>query len=113
MTRTDLKFCPFCGSAAIVWMQAGHAHYLECSHCGGRIRPHIDKAEAIEAWNRRAEPERKKGEWIEYPDCLGYDSAYSDDHIVCSECEHVFSICDNCTEEFDFCPHCGADMRGE
>ena len=60
-----------------------------------------------------AEPERKKGEWIEYPDCLGYDSAYSDDHIVCSECEHVFSICDNCTEEFDFCPHCGADMRGE
>ena len=60
-----------------------------------------------------AEPERKKGEWIEYPDCLGYEDAYSDDHIVCSECEHVFSICNNCTEEFDFCPHCGADMRGE
>ena len=59
----------------------------------------------------KAEPERKKGKWIEYPDCLWYDGAYSDDHIVCSECEHVFSICDNCTEEFDFCPHCGAEMR--
>lgn len=51
--REQLRPCPFCGSVAIVWMQAGHAHYLECSHCGGRIRPHIDKAEAIEAWNRR------------------------------------------------------------
>lgn len=52
---SELKPCPFCGSAAIVWMQAGHAHYLECSHCGGRIRPHIDKAKAIEAWNHRAD----------------------------------------------------------
>ena len=53
-------------------------------------------------------PERKKGKWIEYPDCLRYEGAYNDDHIVCSECGHVFSICDNCTEEFDFCPHCGS-----
>lgn len=59
-----------------------------------------------------AEPE-KKGKWIEYPDCLRYEGAYNDDHIVCSECGHVFSICNNCTEEFDFCPNCGADMRGE
>lgn len=60
-----------------------------------------------------AETERKKGQWIEYPDCLEYEDAYSDDHIVCSVCGHVYNICDNCTEEFDFCPHCGADMRGE
>ena len=58
-----------------------------------------------------AEPERKKGKWIEYPDCLQYEGAYSDDHIVCSNCHHVFSALDNCTEEFDFCPHCGADMN--
>lgn len=61
---TNLKPCPFCGSVAIVWMQAGHAHYLECSHCGGRIRPHIDKAEAIEAWNRRAERTAKVEEAV-------------------------------------------------
>ena len=61
-----------------------------------------------------ANPELKKGQWIEYPDCLRYEGAYNDDHIICSECGHVFSICDNCTEEFDFCPHCGAEMaRGE
>ena len=60
-----------------------------------------------------AEQERKKGEWIEYPDCLRYEDAYSDDQIACSACHHVFSILDNCTEEFNFCPNCGADMRGE
>ena len=71
------------------------------------------EAEAILKNLPSAEPERKKGQWIEYPDCLGYEDAYSDDHIVCSVCGHVYSICNNCTEEFDFCPHCGADMRGE
>lgn len=60
-----------------------------------------------------AEPERKKGEWVEYPDCLRYEGAYADDQISCSACHHTFNIMDNCTEEFDFCPHCGADMRGE
>lgn len=60
-----------------------------------------------------AEPERKTGKWIEYPDCLRYEGAYTNDQIACSECHHVFSILDNCTEEFDFCPNCGADMRGD
>lgn len=69
--------------------------------------------ELIDKPFKPAEPERKKGEWVEYPDCLRYEGAYADDQIVCSECHHVFSILDNCTEEFDFCPKCGADMRGE
>ena len=73
----------------------------------------IDLAISVIAEFPSTEPERKKGKWIEYPECLGYDGAYSDDHIVCSECEHVFSILDNCTEEFDFCPHCGAELRGD
>ena len=60
-----------------------------------------------------AEPERKTGKWIEYPECLRYEGAYADDQIVCSECHHVFSILDNCTEEFDFCPHCGSYNGGE
>lgn len=81
---------------------------------GCSIPEGFDSKPAIEALRAlpSAEPERKKGVWIEYPACLGYDGAYSDDHIVCSECEHVFSICDNCTEEFDFCPNCGAEMSG-
>ncbi len=54
----------------------------------------------------------QEAEWIEYPECLAYDGAYSDSNIVCSACKHVFSIMDNCTEEFDYCPHCGAKMEG-
>lgn len=53
----------------------------------------------------------KHGEWIGYPECLKYQNAYADEHIVCSVCEECFSILDNCAERFDFCPHCGADMR--
>jgi L-ribulose-5-phosphate 3-epimerase UlaE len=53
----------------------------------------------------------QEAKWIEYPECLAYDGAYSDSHIVCSACKHVFDIMDNCTEEFDYCPHCGAKMK--
>lgn len=55
----------------------------------------------------------QEAKWIEYPECLAYDGAYSDSHIVCSACKYVFSIMDNCTEEFDYCPHCGAKMKQE
>jgi hypothetical protein len=48
--------------------------------------------------------------WVEYPECLKYENAYSTDHIVCSACQYVFSTIDNCTEEFMHCPHCGAKM---
>lgn len=48
------------------------------------------------------------GRWIEYPLCLGYVGAYSEDHIVCSNCKSVWSIIDNDTERFKYCPHCGA-----
>lgn len=53
------------------------------------------------------------GRWIEYPLCLGYVGAYSEDHIVCSNCKTVWSIIDNDTERFDYCPNCGAKMDGE
>lgn len=50
-----------------------------------------------------AEPERKKGEWID-------GKPYVNSHWkVCSEC-HV-SAPDSCGG-FNFCPNCGADMRG-
>lgn len=51
--------------------------------------------------------------WIEYPLCLGYVGAYSEDHIVCSNCKTVWSIINNETERFEHCPHCGARMDGE
>lgn len=55
--------------------------------------------------------EPKLGRWITYPECLAYEGAYAEDHIVCSECKSVWSIMDNDTETFDCCPHCGAKME--
>lgn len=54
----------------------------------------------------------RRGRWVTYPECLAYDGAYSDTHMACSECKHVWDIMDNATETFDYCPHCGAKMDG-
>lgn len=54
-----------------------------------------------------AEPERKKGKWIEIPDEI-FASTYK-----CSECGEA-PLSDG--EEWvlsNYCPNCGADMRGE
>jgi len=51
--------------------------------------------------------------WINYPECLGYDGAYTDEHIVCSACHSVWNIIDNDADRFDHCPACGAKMDGE
>ena len=53
------------------------------------------------------------GRWICYPECLGYDGAYCDEHIVCSSCKSVWNIIDNDADRFDFCPSCGAKMDKE
>ena len=76
---------------------------------------HIKTAIDVDPWAKEMAEEllkKQDAEWIEYPECLAYDGAYSDSHIVCSACKHVFSTMDNCTEEFDYCPHCGAKMVG-
>lgn len=53
------------------------------------------------------------GRWIGYPECLGYDDAYLDEHIVCSVCHSVWNFIDNDAERFDYCPACGARMDGK
>lgn len=54
-----------------------------------------------------AQPERKRGKWIEDDD--GWDGVI----WRCSECDALFTLVDGTPEEneYYFCPHCGADMR--
>lgn len=61
------------------------------------------KAEESKEESESAEPDRKKGEWI---DGMPYVNSH---WKVCSAC-HV-SAPDSCGG-FNFCPNCGADMRG-
>ena len=53
------------------------------------------------------------GRWINYPECLRYESAYCEEDIVCSECHSVWNIIDNDADRFDYCPACGAKMDGD
>lgn len=55
----------------------------------------------------------RHGRWVEWPECAKYAEAYSEDHIACSVCGHVFNVLDNNCEEFKYCPNCGACMRGD
>ena len=60
----------------------------------------VDEIENIPS----AEPERKKGEWID-------GKPYVNSHW------RVCSVCHETSPEswggYNFCPHCGADMRGD
>ena len=60
------------------------------------------KERAIEAWNKRTEPERPKGRWKYY---------HKRNIAVCTNCSFERKL------DADFgkaitCPNCGADMRG-
>jgi len=50
-----------------------------------------------------AEPERKKGKWIDYSE---------DGFVECSFC-HSATNCEGNKDELHYCFCCGADMRGE
>lgn len=63
--------------------------------------------EGYQAGFKDAQPERKRGKWIEDDD--GWDGVI----WRCSECDAVFTLIDGTPKEneYYFCPHCGADMR--
>ena len=55
---------------------------------------------AVRKWPP-AQPERQKGEWIEYTE---------DGYVECPFC-HNATNCDGNKDELHFCFSCGADMR--
>ena len=51
----NLKPCPFCGGEADYYENYYHGCNIYCQKCGAEFECDSE-AEAIEAWNRRAEP---------------------------------------------------------
>lgn len=58
-----------------------------------------DRLKALQS----AQPERKKGKWIDYSD---------EGYVECPFC-HSATNCDGNKDELHFCFSCGADLRGE
>ena len=60
---SELKPCPFCGAKEtdkdqpvnVGWVIEDDAWMVVCDRCGAAGAEHDGRAEAIEAWNRRAE----------------------------------------------------------
>lgn len=95
---SDLKPCPFCGSAnvhAYSYKEAVYRQYaVKCKKCGARIMAQSTEL-AIEKWNRRAERTAK---------------------VVCHGTEMGLSFCcGNCWNpvhsEGEYCHNCGAKLN--
>ena len=92
---TELKPCPFCGGEAYTTERAGFASAgwsVECVNpdCGCDFALYADEAEAIGAWNTRAERT-----------CTNVDDN-KEVWFICSECgstkklAHMGNYCMNC-----------------
>ena len=111
----ELKPCPFCGCAPYIQTHSfwndktkdftDKTFGVLCGKCqtsGGQFYP--TEEAAIEAWNKRTEPERPKGRWVK-----------DGDFMICLNCESEINVKNSLGIENrkNFCPNCGADMRGE
>lgn len=54
MSGDELKPCPFCGGKAEFRSGSSTTPYIRCRECGGRTKSSRDRANLIDAWNRRA-----------------------------------------------------------
>ena len=110
---TDLKPCPFCGGEAIMKIQKHIPHGYEytptCKNtsCAGRLtKKWLTEAEAIEAWNGRADDHfRGATKMVERtakvrPLVMGWEG-------VCTNCG-AYTI-----HEMDYCHKCGARLEWE
>lgn len=101
----ELKPCPFCGGEAMKMTSTDGFTSIGCLECNpvfGVMVQAMNEAEAIKAWNTRAERTCHR------VDVNGYSFRFE-----CSLCGYV-AIVQNCETRLDelpnFCPNCGAKV---
>lgn len=142
--KEELKPCPFCGGEAKILSIKeeceGEFYWIACKECGALIPVYYLEKNAVDAWNRRTEPE--EFEWCH--DCKEYDKEKHCCHrwtkVIRNTVEELKqerpkgkwidtvegTYCSYCNGypyddgeyhiegwSSNFCPNCGADMREE
>lgn len=104
MTETNLLPCPFCGGGAETHETTFPHHYWYVL-CDGECFDHFcerpTEAEAIEAWNTRAE----RTCHVEDTTCTCNDDVWTT--AKCSKCGADYTID---FEYLNYCPSCGAKV---
>ena len=94
---SELEPCPFCGGEAETLtaesMHGGNLYGVMCANCAGRSDVYDTEAEAIAAWNSRAERTCQ----------LTLDG--TDGNFGCSEC------LENIPPLSNYCPNCGRKVE--
>lgn len=97
---TGLLPCPFCGGEAEMLtaesMHGGNLYGVMCNCCACRTDVFDNEAEAIAAWNTRAERTCR-------------DTGENEWHFVCSACGYE----QNGYECWNYCPNCGRRVVSE
>ena len=103
---SELLPCPFCGGEAEI--RGDGALFVQCSECGTRYgdRYHTTEAEAIAAWNTRAERT-----------CRNISPKLGNNEFTCEECcARVYGAKGQWFDanwnyhDFNYCPNCGAKV---
>ena len=118
MADVTLKPCPFCGGEASKRLFYGGRYGVYCDECSSRVGGLCDtEAEAIEAWNTRAE--------LGSGTCKNLEKRNANLWFICSKCgaesgngtyskkwmhqDHTDEECAEYDgEPFNYCPNCGA-----
>ena len=109
--KTELLSCPFCGGKNVDTsykdtFSGDFRRGVYCADCCGGIYPYYDtEAEAIAAWNARAER------------TCEIESSYLNDFTVKNMCWYEFEM--KCGYKFTwdvmqppkFCPNCGGEVK--
>lgn len=115
MDERAMKPCPFCGGEAKI-MNLNHGTWVECSNYHyerHQVCVHAKtEAEAIAAWNSRAELESGtcnpvETEVITYYDEYGHDAVKV--HVM--ECDECGGTYEHINGDYERCPRCGKTVR--
>lgn len=108
----ELKPCPFCGGEAEILtaesMHGGNLYGVMCDCCAGRADVYDTEAEAIEAWNTRAERTCRMTDRGECSECGAYIvRAWTEVHDFNGDMKRID------LRSHNYCSNCGARVVSE